>query len=246
MKPILLTDLDDTLFQTARKMSTAEPSLLVAKGADGKPLSFFYPWQYEFIHWALEHMIVIPVTARGIASFKRVQIPFIHGAVCLHGGVILTSKGEIEPAWYNHTQALLDPYQVRLHHCLEQGLALAEQAGLDLRGWLESVDNTAVYAVLKSNQQASDLDQVKQLLLEQLDLEGFYFHQNDNNLALIPQPISKGQAVTELLKQCQASYGRRPLLGMGDSLSDFEFMRQCDFLAFPAKSQLAEQWHDGL
>lgn len=40
MKPILLTDLDDTLFQTARKMSPAEPKLLVAKGADGQALSF--------------------------------------------------------------------------------------------------------------------------------------------------------------------------------------------------------------
>ncbi|HMT92041.1 hypothetical protein [uncultured Thiothrix sp.] len=246
MKPILLTDLDDTLFQTARKMSTAEPSLLVAKGADGKPLSFFYPWQHEFIHWALEHMIVMPVTARGIKSFQRVQIPFRHGAVCLHGGVILTPEGEIEPAWHGLTQALLAPYQARLQHLLKQGLELGEQAGLDLRGWLESVENTAVYAVLKSNRQASDLYQVKQLLLEQLDLEGFYFHQNDNNLALIPLPISKGQAVAEVLKRCQISYGRRPVFGMGDSLSDFEFMRQCDFLAFPAKSQLAEQWHDGL
>ena len=74
--------------------------------------------------------------------------------------------------------------------------------------------------------------------------ERFYLHQNDNNLAVIPSPISKSTAVVEVIKQCQAVYGRRPLLGMGDSLSDFEFMQHCDFLAFPAKSQLAGQWHE--
>lgn len=243
MKPILLTDLDDTLFQTARKMSPAEPKRLVANGADGQALSFFYPWQQSFIDWALQQMIVIPVTARGIESFKRVQIPFSYGAVCLHGGVILTPEGELEPKWQAQTQMLLAPYQARLLNLLAQGLALGDQAGLSLRGWLETVDATAVYAVFKTKAQVSELDQVKQLLLAQADLEGFYLHQNDNNLALIPSPISKAKAVAEVIKQCQAMYGRRPLLGMGDSLSDFDFMKQCDFLAFPAKSQLAGQWH---
>lgn len=243
MKPILLTDLDDTLFQTVRKMSPSEPQRVVANGADGKALSFFYPWQHEFIEWALEHMIVIPVTARGLESFKRVQIPFSHGAVCLHGGVILTPEGQIEPKWSTHTQALLAPYQTRLMNLLAQGLTLGTQVGLSLRGWLEEVETTAVYAVLKSKVHAAELYEVRQLLLEQADLEGFYLHQNDNNLALIPSPISKANAVAEVIKQCQAVYGRRPLLGMGDSLSDFDFMKQCDFLAFPAKSQLAGQWH---
>ena len=244
MKPILLTDLDDTLFQTARKMSCVEPQWVVANGADGKALSFLYPWQHEFIHWALQQMMVIPVTARGIDSFKRVQLPFSYGAVCLHGGVILTPEGQLEPKWQAQTQALLDPYQTRLLNLLAQGLALGEQAGLNLRGWLETVDTTADYLVFKTKAEVAELDQIRQLLLEQADLEGFYLHQNDNNLALIPSPISKAKAVAEVIKQCQAVYGRRPLFGMGDSLSDFEFMQHCDFLAFPAKSQLAGQWHE--
>ncbi|TXH70690.1 MAG: trehalose phosphatase [Thiothrix sp.] len=244
MKPILLTDLDDTLFQTARKMSPAEPKLLVAKGADGQALSFFYPWQQAFIDWALQQMIVIPVTARGIESFKRVQIPFSYGAVCLHGGVILTPQGQIDPQWQTQTQALLDPYQARLSQLLAQGLALGVEAGLSLRAWLEEVETTAVYVVFKTKAQVAELHQLRQLLLKQADLAGFYLHQNDNNLALIPSPISKAKAVAELIQRCQALYGRRPLFGMGDSLSDFEFMQHCDFLAFPAKSQLAEQWHE--
>lgn len=243
MKPILFTDLDDTLFQTARKMLPAEPKLLVANGADGQPLSFLYAWQRDFIDWALEQMRVIPVTARGIESFKRVQLPFKDAAVCLHGAAILNPQGQLEPEWHARTQDLLAPYQARLVALLATGLALGEQAGLNLRGWLETVASTSVYAVLKSNTHASELDPIKQLLLEHADLTGFYLHHNDNNLALIPTPISKGKAVAHLIQQYQAQYGRQPLFGMGDSRSDVEFMSLCDFLAFPPKSQLAEHWH---
>ncbi|QTR49374.1 HAD family hydrolase [Candidatus Thiothrix anitrata] len=92
MKPLLLTDLDDTLFQTARKMPADTDKIPAAQGLNGDTISFMHPWQHDFIHWALACMQVIPVTARGIESFQRVHLPFQHQAVCVHGAAILTRK----------------------------------------------------------------------------------------------------------------------------------------------------------
>ena len=242
MKPLILTDLDDTLLQTARKMPPDAPKILVANSSEGKPLSFMHPWQYDFVQWALAHTTLIPITARGIDSFKRVQIPFQHGAVCLHGAAILQPDYSLDVAWHAHLQALLQPYQTRIPTLLQQVLDLGESLGLQLRGWVEGIDDWQVYVVIKSIQaKAEELDYLWQHVPTRLDVSGFYVHQNANNLALIPHPANKQAASAEIIRRHQAQFGRVPVLGLGDSTSDLGFMRLCDFAAFPPLSQMGRQ-----
>lgn len=242
MKPLLLTDLDDTLFQTARKMPLDAAKIPAAQGLQGGVISFMHPWQHDFIHWALGCMHVVPVTARGIESFQRVQLPFQHAAVCVHGAAILNPQGMLDADWHAHMRQQLAPYQPRLPALLASALQTGEMLGLSLRGWLESVEDSAAYLVVKSNaSRPEDLQQLLHTLRETLDLHGFYIHMNANNLALLPDPVNKRAAAAEILRRHTAVHGRVPVLGLGDSVSDLGFMRLCDFAAFPPHSQLGGQ-----
>lgn len=242
MKPLLLTDLDDTLFQTARKMPANTDKIPAAKGLNGDTISFMYQWQDNFIHWALDCMTVIPVTARGIDSFRRVHLPFQCEAVCVHGAAILTSSGELDMVWHSQMQLLLAPYQSRLPEMLAVALQTGEALGLSFRGWLESVDEMAAYLVIKSNNsREEDLKLLLHTLRETINLEGFYVHMNGNNLALLPDAVNKRAAAVEILRRHTDKYGRTIVFGMGDSVSDLSFMRLCDFAAFPPNSQLGKQ-----
>lgn len=239
MRPLLLTDLDDTLFQTARKMPESAEKIPAAQGLNGQTMSFMHPWQQDFIHWALSCMTVIPVTARGIDSLKRVHLPFKHEAVCVHGAAILTPEGTLDADWHAEMQRQLAPYQSRLSAMLTIALQAGENLGLSLRGWLESVEDTDAYLVIKSNDsREEDLQQLLHTLRETIDLEGFYIHMNGNNLALLPDVVNKRAATVEILRRHTAKHGRTTVFGMGDSVSDLGFMRLCDFSAFPPNSQL--------
>jgi hypothetical protein len=239
VKPLLLTDLDDTLFQTARKMPENAEKIPVAHGKIGGNMSFMHPWQQDFIDWALASMTVIPVTARGIDSFKRVNLPFQHGAVCVHGAAILQADGALDQDWHSQMQPPLAALQTRLTEMLATALQIGETLGLSLRGWLESIEETAAYLVIKSNAaREEDLQRVLHTLRETLDLQGFYPHMNGNNLALLPDFVNKRAAAAEILRRHTAAHGRVPVFGMGDSVSDLGFMRLCDFAAFPPNTQI--------
>lgn len=242
MRPLLLTDLDDTLFQTARKMPINSDRIPAAQGLNGETICFMYQWQQEFINWALGCMTVIPVTARGIESFQRVHLPFEHGAVCVHGAAILTPSGTLDANWHLHIKKELESYQARLVNMLATILQIGETIELSLRGWLEYTQDTVAYLVIKSNAaKEEELAKLLNTLRQTISLEGFYTHMNGNNLAILPKAVNKRAAAMEILRQHTAKYGRVPVFGMGDSISDLGFMRLCDFAAFPPNSQLGGQ-----
>ncbi|WP_020560960.1 hypothetical protein [Thiofilum flexile] len=242
MKPLILTDLDDTLLQTARKMPPESEKIVAANNAEGQPLSFMHLWQAAFVQWALAHTTLIPVTARGIESFKRVQIPFRHGAVCLHGAAILQPDYSLDVVWHAHMQIQLHTYQTRIPTLLQHLLDIGHDLGLELRGWIEGIEDWHAYVVIKSTQaKAEELEYLWQHAQTQVDWSGFYPHQNANNLALIPDPVTKQVAAAEIIRRQQAHYGRVPILGLGDSSSDLGFMGLGDFAAFPPASQIGKQ-----
>ena len=72
-----------------------------------------------------------------------------------------------------------------------------------------------------------------------IDLTGYYVHRNANNIAWLPNCIQKGEAAKYLLSQLEEVEGVRPVMGLGDSLTDHSFLTQCDFWGMPRTSQFA-------
>lgn len=244
-RPLVFVDLDDTLFQSARKLDAGPwrdgPRHPAALDIQGAPIGFMRPVQQQFIHWLLACADVVPVTARSVEAYQRVQLPFSHGAICAHGGVMLTPEGQLEPTWHAQMSARLADQQAALPALCEQVLGLGAELDISLRGWVVEEAGLANYVVIKHNQDNDDLlVRVLAAVRAHNPLAGLYVHRNGNNLAFLPECLRKRTAVQEWIRRDRAVNGERPLLGFGDSLSDLGFMSECDWWGTPTRGQLAD------
>lgn len=241
IKPLFLLDLDDTVLQTARKMSPDAPRQVAALDKHGQPLSFTNNTQRQFLDWLLATADVVPVTARSVDACKRVQISFSRGAICAHGAVMLNADGEIDADWHNHMIGVLGKYQSAIHSITQQLANIGIAMGLSLRTWVVEEQGMSIYALAKQNNHTDEvLAMVEGRLRQTTDLSEFYIHRNGNNLAVLPKVLHKSFAVQEWLRRDREQHGERPVLGFGDSLSDVGFMQLCDWWATPKNGQLAQ------
>nr|AAS47524.1 hypothetical protein [symbiont bacterium of Paederus fuscipes] len=239
-RPLTLVDLDDTLFQTARKMPEGVSRHVATLDVKGQPNGYMSDVQKAFVEWLLKTTDVVPVTARSIEAFSRVRLSFACGAVCSQGGVILGSDGQQDQDWHELMSETLAEFQNRLPELIATTLAIGEEMGFSLRGWLVEEAGLLHYLVVKHN------DSDDAVLLRTLTevrarglLKGMYIHRNGNNLAFLPNGLAKRLAVQEFLRRDRVVHGERPVLGFGDSITDLGFMDLCHMWSTPARGQLA-------
>ncbi|GAB7533586.1 hypothetical protein PS3A_60020 [Pseudomonas sp. 3A(2025)] len=247
-RPLILVDLDDTLFQTARKTAADIEKHVATVDITGNPNGYMTNVQRSFVNWMLANADVVPVTARSVEAYSRVKLPFSAGAICSHGGVMLDAAGRLDQDWHAQMQDTLAPYQARLHELSAATLAIGQELGISLRGWVVEEARLFHYVVTKHNENDdSVLDRVLAEVQARGLLEGLHIHGNGNNLAFLPHGLAKRHAVQELLRRDRAVNGERPVLGFGDSITDLGFMNDCHWWATPARSQLARlvQEHAG-
>lgn len=250
-QPILFTDLDDTLFQTKRKINDIDKLAKAVPAALDRllaPRSFMTAKQANFVNWMLASAETIPVTARGTEEISRVLIPFSSYAITTHGAVILAADGQADAQWQAHIQQQMGTYLPRLHALRDQinaMLAAPQQHCARLPtvpAWCRMNEEygQSIYLVMKANNSAhiQELNQYSDWVEKNVDLTDFYVHRNGNNVAWLPGCIEKAHAVRFLLARLRREEPDRPVLGFGDSLSDFSFMSLCDFIAIANNSQL--------
>ncbi|EIG5882233.1 hypothetical protein MDY20_004589 [Escherichia coli] len=245
-KPVVLSDLDDTLFQTRRKMVdelALEPFRTGAVDRTLNPRSFMTEEQSMLVDWLLEQAELIPVTARGTEEISRVRIPFHSWAITTHGAVILTPEGKPDEVWKAHMLGQLAPYQEKLTSMQRLITEMMDAKGINAWARLNfEYGETAVYMVMK-HRDSTRLDELNAIADEietVFPTEGFYIHRNSNNVAWLPTPVEKGLAVSWLLEKLRAERGVFPVIGLGDSLSDHRFMKLCSWFGIPRQSQFAD------
>lgn len=245
-KPVVLSDLDDTLFQTRRKMVdelTLSPYRTGALDRSLNARSFMTEEQSMLVDWLLEYADFIPVTARGTEEMRRVQIPFHSWAIVTHGAVILTPEGKPDEEWKTRMLVNLSAYHKRLLNLQYSISSLMEDRGI--KGWARinyEYDNTPIYLVMKhtDSTKLTELYSIADEIESIFPTDGFYIHRNNNNIAWLPTPVEKGLATQYLLKKLHDERGTFPVIGLGDSLSDYRFMKLCHWFGLPRKSQFAE------
>jgi len=243
LKPLFLTDLDDTLFTTARKIKDVPLDLCTPASTltDGSTSGYRTP-----MHQALWELMssgdVIPVTARGRDVLARCDVPQAP-AICSNGGVIVLAGGEVDPDWHAEIVSLVgDRSEIDgLHEQVRQ------MAGEGFRNWTVDEDGTPLYICFKNN--ASNEDAIERLALDVEDAgtmpDGWRIHRNGNNLALMPPWISKRRAARHVIDRIRASQPHRLVIGVGDSTSDLGFMAECDFAMHPSNSQIGRELAKG-
>ncbi len=240
IKPYIFVDLDDTLFQTNRRIVPSDNFKIATIDKSGQPLSFMNPKQQRFVAWMGQTGHLIPVTARSVEALSRVKLNFHHGAVCSHGGTVLNADGSVDQVWHQQVETVLQPYQKLLVELTDLLLKAAASHG-SIRTWVVEENGLGLYAVAKQNQpDALFLRQLISALPDEYRSQ-FYMHSNGNNLAIIPHAISKASAVRYMLDHKLSDLENSFLLGFGDSLSDLGFMAECDWFGMPKSSQ-THQW----
>lgn len=140
IKPYALMDLDDTLFQTQRKIDAwqlpcADKDNLVCATVNkqGEPLSFMTTRQAHFFNWLHASTELIAVTARDTNEIKRVKLPFDSWQVLTHGAVIIQPNGQLHPQWQAQMVEQLTPLQHSLLHLIRQVEQLNQTDKLGLK-----------------------------------------------------------------------------------------------------------------
>jgi hypothetical protein len=246
MRIVLFLDLDDTIFQTLPKCPGGEPVRPVAYHRDGTPLSYMTERQRTLLDWFLQSATVIPTTGRNRDAFRRVDLPFAHGAILNFGGVVLLADGTPDKMWDGiiRPQALeLAPEFSRLCRSVARFI---DKRGLGARARIITDLEMPLYVVIKHpNADLTALQAIREEHLPSLDLERFAVHCNDNNLSLVPRFLGKEKAVRHVLEHQFGSEGVLTL-GMGDSLSDVPYLELCDYSLTPRLCQLASHRRSGL
>jgi hydroxymethylpyrimidine pyrophosphatase-like HAD family hydrolase len=257
IKPYALMDLDDTLFQTQRKIDawklpTTDPKNLVCATVNkqGEPLSFMSQRQVAFFHWLLSSTELIAVTARDRQEIKRVKLPFNSWQVLTHGAVILTADGELLNTWQQHMYNVLAPLQDTLNQ-LTEWVNSYSQENDSTYNYLKLTPHTdtfidseltiylAIKHTQKDHQALADLAKQLPTFIPDFDTH-FYVHVNANNLAILPHAVHKRHAVQFLLEQHLDH--QRPSFGFGDSLADLPFLQLLDWYGMPNHGQIHEQF----
>lgn len=243
MKPLFLTDCDDTLFMTARKITDVDlgECEVASTLTDGSPSGYRTP-RLLALQALMESGEVVPVTARSREVLARCAVPQAP-AICSNGGVIIGADGNVDREWHEGIVANIGNGDV-IRGIHEQA---ASMAGEGFRHWTVDEEGVPLYIVLKSN--ASDEDAVAQLANDIRDEEvlpdGWRIHVNGNNLALMPPWISKRAAAKHLLARIRSQAPQRLIIGVGDSISDLGFMAECDFAMHPNQSQIGRHLAKG-
>ena len=137
----------------------------------------------------------------------------------------------------------IERIQAQMNLFLEDALLFAGHHDLGVKIYPIVEQDQALYLVCKHPQKdLKTLERVKEFWRERLEQTraDFYLTSNDNNVALLPNCITKRAAVEYVLNDKRAR-DEYLALGIGDSLSDLGFMDVCDFWITPRGSQIAKQ-----
>ena len=246
---IVFTDLDDSLFQTREKTlarPTAGAMVPAADDRHGAALSFFARDQLALLH-LLQDAVLIPVTGRNHQALRRVRqarhLSFNDARITSHGSMIYGDDDKPLPAWHARVSRRAE----QLHGAIQEMVTrlparLGDPECLRVRVIEDA--GVAVYVSIKWNDIAHA--PTAQALSEAVRAEGlsesWRIHQNGRNVAILPDYASKADAVRYVMDMKRRERPHTTFIGLGDSHSDTEFLRLCDFALIPSNSQIQAGW----
>jgi hypothetical protein len=237
---VVFTDLDDTLFQVRRKCGSGKLRTATLT-KDGKAGSFCTAGQRDLLELLLGNAVVVPVTARNSDAFRRVRLPFSHGAIVSYGGLILLPDGGADAAWRCRMAGRCAGAASLLAFALETAEKIIAGRSLACRARIVSDDGLDFYVAVKNDDGPTEhLAVLKEALDPALRDQDVRLHLNSDSLTLLPGFLGKEAAVSYFRETYVAPVMEDPLvIGAGDGFGDLGFLRQCDYMLLPAASQLA-------
>ncbi len=243
MEKFLFLDLDDTVFQTARKCESLEQALPASYNLSGDVSSYFLPKQHRLLQDLSKQWRIIPTTARTQASYARVNlgIKCFDGAILSHGATILCDAGKEDELWKTEIESSLQQLSPLLFQIKQKITKYVDTKNLEIQVYITTELNLDYYVEVRHRQ--ANTIQLQGLLNNYIiplltEYKDFQVYLNDNSLTILPLCVNKSHAVAYKIKSLEQQYGEILTMGMGDSLSDLPFMGLCDYVMTPKSAQI--------
>jgi hydroxymethylpyrimidine pyrophosphatase-like HAD family hydrolase len=244
MRSVVFADIDGTLLQSLRA-GLGPDHAPAAYDREGRVLGVSSPAQQALWKLLQAAEAVVPVTGRSTAALGRVALPFRSYAIVHHGALVLSPSGAPCEEYGALVAPALGEAHVTLSREAERVIAWIGAQSLPLRVTQQRLGEHTIEVCVKhvrpdARALTPEADPLERRWRE---LEGCRVHRNGNNLALLPATVTKRASLAWLRQRLASELGPFMALGVGDSLTDLDFMRDCDFYVVPQGSQLDEQVH---
>lgn len=247
-KPIIFSDLDDTLISSARKI-TDVPAKVASVDKNGQASNYFSKEQWAFFTHLNQLGRVIPVTARSSSNvLKQLRVKFEHEMVTTHGAKILDANLIADKAFSGIIASQLREIESSIVQTFNRVKQTICPSTLISREWAKKTDfkcsiiteyQLPCYISLRLTVPSQEhiLSDIRKELKKSIDLDMFYIVVSGNSLHVIPHFVSKQTACQYLIDK---HYAQSLIICCGDSLSDYPFLSLGHVFISPTKSQIAQ------
>jgi hydroxymethylpyrimidine pyrophosphatase-like HAD family hydrolase len=229
---MIFVDLDDTLFQTRRKNPFAD----IPATTSPNPLTVSFMSQEQKALLELlkseKDCSIIPITARDYEQYCRTNISRDNQVsyASIYFGADILHKNESDPEWKSQIMA-------KLKECTTSISDLKSETGEKLDQTSFLIHNVDDYYLVIKHRNKVDYEKANSecyMMLKEMLPPDFHLYHNDNNISIVPKCIDKRNAVEYLVQKMNP----RLTIGVGDSISDWNFMDSCHFKIIPQNSQI--------
>jgi len=243
MEKFLFLDLDDTIFQTARKCASLEHAEPASYNLQGEPSSYFLPKQKALLSSLAREWRIIPTTARTRAAYARVDLAELcqDGAILNHGGTVVMQNGLDDATWQAKMVTDLKPQYLAITTIKQSIEQYAQLYNMTVLVRITTESECTYYVEVRHHQaDYAALQQLLQVFITPLleQYPDFIAYLNSNSLTILPRCVNKSHAVAYKIASLKQQYGEIITMGMGDSASDMPFMALCDYVMSPKNTQL--------
>jgi hydroxymethylpyrimidine pyrophosphatase-like HAD family hydrolase len=231
---IFASDLDRTLVYSKRaieELGEIDKTLLnPVESKDNNWVAFMTESSFFALKELSLNSLFVPVTTRTTEQFNRFlifkkDIPLKY-AITSNGANIIY-KGELIEDWSAHIFNRMNAETVPQNELL----ANLKREGFQFDGQIKQAEDLFFYFILNSLPPASDRKAINDVAVSY----GWRISIQGRKLYFIPRAISKGDALEFISKR----EGMEVIAGAGDSILDWDFLKNCQYRFVPAHGELA-------
>ena len=231
---IVASDLDRTLVYSKRAIEElGNDDKFVLKPVEKKDnhwISYMTESSYHALKELARTSLFIPVTTRTKEQFNRFHIfkediPLTYAITSNGANIIYRGK------WMDEWSARIKSQMTDESVTQAELLTKLNREGFQFDGQIKQAENLFFYFILNSLPPASD----RQAINDLAELNGWRISIQGRKLYFIPRAISKGEALEFISKR----EGMEVIAGAGDSVLDWDFLKNCHYRFVPAHGELA-------